>query len=284
MWHARRHADRAAPRREGERPAARAARRDRDERRGVAAGRAARLRGEREVWRSTCPGFGGSAALPGRRAARDRGAHRRRERVHRRRPGSSARTWPATRSAAPWGSSSAGAARVASVTAISPAGFASRPGAALRRPSLRLTYWAGAAGCGRSRRGSSRARGCGGCSTAQMFAHPERLTPGEAYDAPRHDARRRAAFHDDADRARRPPLRGRDRRAGRRSPGARATRCCCRPRRCARAGCCPSARHVWLHGCGHVPMSDDPEQVARLLLAGSAGAGRAQNAVASASG
>ena len=40
----------------------------------------------------------------------------------------------------------------------------------------------------------------------------------------------------------------------------------------------PAARHVWLHGCGHVPMSDDPEQVARLLLEGS------QNAVASANG
>ena len=32
----------------------------------------------------------------------------------------------------------------------------------------------------------------------------------------------------------------------------------------------PEARHVWLRGCGHVPMSDDPEQVARVLLEGSA--------------
>lgn len=31
----------------------------------------------------------------------------------------------------------------------------------------------------------------------------------------------------------------------------------------------PQARHVWLHGCGHVPMADDPEQVARVLLEGS---------------
>lgn len=31
----------------------------------------------------------------------------------------------------------------------------------------------------------------------------------------------------------------------------------------------PEARFVWLEGCGHVPMGDDPEQVARVLLAGS---------------
>ncbi len=28
----------------------------------------------------------------------------------------------------------------------------------------------------------------------------------------------------------------------------------------------PGARHVILHGCGHVPPYDDPEQVARVLL------------------
>ena len=33
----------------------------------------------------------------------------------------------------------------------------------------------------------------------------------------------------------------------------------------------PEARHVWLRGCGHVPMSDDPAQVARVLLEGSGG-------------
>jgi pimeloyl-ACP methyl ester carboxylesterase len=31
----------------------------------------------------------------------------------------------------------------------------------------------------------------------------------------------------------------------------------------------PHARFVWLHGCGHVPMADDPELVARVLLEGS---------------
>ncbi len=33
----------------------------------------------------------------------------------------------------------------------------------------------------------------------------------------------------------------------------------------------PTARMATLRGCGHVPMSDDPEQVARVLLEGSAG-------------
>ena len=32
----------------------------------------------------------------------------------------------------------------------------------------------------------------------------------------------------------------------------------------------PEARHLWLRGCGHVPMSDDPAQVAGVLLSGSA--------------
>jgi pimeloyl-ACP methyl ester carboxylesterase len=31
----------------------------------------------------------------------------------------------------------------------------------------------------------------------------------------------------------------------------------------------PSARVVMLRGCGHVPIPDDPEQVARVLLEGS---------------
>ncbi|TDB92988.1 alpha/beta fold hydrolase [Actinomadura sp. 7K534] len=32
----------------------------------------------------------------------------------------------------------------------------------------------------------------------------------------------------------------------------------------------PNARFVWLEGCGHVPMADDPPQVAGVLLTGSA--------------
>lgn len=38
----------------------------------------------------------------------------------------------------------------------------------------------------------------------------------------------------------------------------------------------PDARHVTLRGCGHVPTWDDPEQVARVLLEGSAAASSMQ--------
>jgi pimeloyl-ACP methyl ester carboxylesterase len=38
----------------------------------------------------------------------------------------------------------------------------------------------------------------------------------------------------------------------------------------------PGATHVWLHGCGHVPMGDDPEQVAGVILRGSSGVAGAE--------
>jgi pimeloyl-ACP methyl ester carboxylesterase len=42
------------------------------------------------------------------------------------------------------------------------------------------------------------------------------------------------------------------------------------PRHAARARrAMPRADHLWLEGCGHVPTWDDPERVARVLLAGS---------------
>ncbi|CAL9483031.1 putative protein [Streptomyces sp. enrichment culture] len=44
------------------------------------------------------------------------------------------------------------------------------------------------------------------------------------------------------------------------------------PRQARRAArLLPGARHVRLHGCGHSPMSDDPDRVARLLLSASSG-------------
>jgi pimeloyl-ACP methyl ester carboxylesterase len=43
------------------------------------------------------------------------------------------------------------------------------------------------------------------------------------------------------------------------------------PRQAQRArAALPQARHVPLPACGHIPMSDDPDGVAALLLAGSA--------------
>lgn len=41
----------------------------------------------------------------------------------------------------------------------------------------------------------------------------------------------------------------------------------------------PTATHVWLPGCGHVPMSDDPEMVAGVILRTSAAAGTQATAV-----
>ena len=50
------------------------------------------------------------------------------------------------------------------------------------------------------------------------------------------------------------------------------------PRQAGRAAqAIPSARMLTLHGCGHVPMTDDPEQVAQVILAGSAGGGSASH-------
>jgi len=40
----------------------------------------------------------------------------------------------------------------------------------------------------------------------------------------------------------------------------------------------PRARHVWLHGAGHVPMIDEPEQVAALILSTAASAAADQAA------
>jgi pimeloyl-ACP methyl ester carboxylesterase len=42
----------------------------------------------------------------------------------------------------------------------------------------------------------------------------------------------------------------------------------------------PAARVITLRGCGHIPMPDDPEQVARVLLEGSAVSARPESAVA----
>ena len=117
-----------------------------------------------------------------------------------------------------------------------------------------------------------------------MFAHPERLTPGEAY-ANLVTLLESKAFHD--------VLTALD---GHRFEGeigvpvtiAWGTRdALLLPTQARRARrVLPGARHLWLRGCGHVPMSDDPVQVAGVLLDGSAtSAGPVrQNAVASASG
>jgi pimeloyl-ACP methyl ester carboxylesterase len=157
--------------------------------------------------------------------------------------------------------------RVASVTALSPAGFAGSAGQWFAGRSLQLTYWAGATlrpvAPKAFRRPGLRRILCG-----QMFAHPERLTPGEAYAnlVTMLDGK---GFHD--------VLTALD---GHRFAGeiavpvtiAWGTRdALLLPTQARRARrLLPGARHLWLRGCGHVPMSDDPVQVAGVLLDGSA--------------
>lgn len=55
------------------------------------------------------------------------------------------------------------------------------------------------------------------------------------------------------------------------------------PRQARRArAALPQARHVLLRGCGHVPMTDDPEQVARVVLEGTAKRAPARRGVSAA--
>lgn len=221
---------------------------------------------EREVWRVDLPGFGRSQALPpgdpcGIEALAD-AAQRFFDQAGLARPHAA-------------GNSLGGAVAlelgrrdaVASVTALSPAGFAGAAGQRFAGRSLRLTYWLS----GRLhpvaptvfRRPRARR-----LLMAQMFAHPERLTPGEAY-ASLVTLLEGKGFLD--------TLTALD---GHRFEGevgvpvtiAWGTRDgLLLPSQALRARkLLPNARHVWLHGCGHVPMTDDPEQVTQVLLEGSA--------------
>ena len=152
------------------------------------------------------------------------------------------------------------------MTALSPAGFAGWAGRHFAGRSLRLTHWAAR----RLRPVAPRAfrrPGLRRILCGQMYAHPERLTPGEAY-ANLRTLLDSTGFHE--------TLTALD---GHRFEGeigvpvtiAWGTRdALLLPGEALRARrVLPGARHVWLRGCGHVPMSDDPEQVARVLLEGS---------------
>ena len=243
----------------------------------------ARLRGAREVWSVDLPGFGRSEPLPagdpcGIPALADAaerflaGAGLERPHVAGNSLGGAIALELGRRGA------------VASVTAISPAGFASRPAQRFAGMSLRLTHWAGA----RLRPVAPRVLTRPGLRRllyAQMFAHPEALTPGAAHEhlttmldgSAFHDVLVEVDGHRFAGEIGVPATIGWGTRDWLLLPTQAL-----RARRLL-----PAARHVWLRRCGHVPMSDDPGQVARLLLEGSAtpaGAGAPQNAVASASG
>jgi pimeloyl-ACP methyl ester carboxylesterase len=221
---------------------------------------------EREVWRVDLPGFGRSAAFPAGApcglealtdAAQEFLAQAGLERPH------------------VAGNSLGGAVglelgcrdAVASVTALSPAGFANALGQRWAGSSLRFTYWIS----GKLRPVAPtvfrrpRARRL---LMAQMFAHPEHLTPGEAYgnvvtllDGEGFlDTLAELDGHRFEGEIHVPVTIAWGTRDGLLLPNQAL-----RARKLL-----PGARHRWLRGCGHVPMSDDPAQVAQVLLEGSA--------------
>jgi pimeloyl-ACP methyl ester carboxylesterase len=171
---------------------------------------------------------------------------------------------------------------VASVTALAPAGFAGWAGQQFAGRSLQLTHFLGRKLRPVAPRIVTRPR-LRRLFYSQMFAHPERLTPGEAYGhlvtmldgASFHDVLTELDGHRFEGEIDVPVTIAWGTRDGLLLPTEAL-----RARRLL-----PDARHVWLHGCGHVPMSDDPDQVARVLLMGSDPRPlRPQNAVVSASG
>jgi pimeloyl-ACP methyl ester carboxylesterase len=220
---------------------------------------------EREVWRVDLPGFGGSAAFPdgeprGLEALADAAARFLAE---------AGLDHPHVAGNSLGGAVGLELGRrgvVASVTALSPAGFASRPAQQFAGRSLQLSYHLGRRLRPVAPRLLSRPR-LRRLLYAQMFARPERLTPGEAY-ADLVTLIESKGFLDTLTEL-----------DGHRFAGeidvpvtiAWGTRdALLLPTQMRRARrLLPDARHVWLHGCGHVPMSDDPEQVARVLLEGS---------------
>ena len=225
-----------------------------------------RLTPERDVWRVDLPGFGGSAALtgepPGIRAL----------------AGAAERFFAASGLGRPHvaGNSLGGAVAlelarrgsVASATALSPVGFASAPEGEFARLSLLATYVIAdrfrAHAPALLRRPRLRR-----WLYSQMYARADRLTPGAAYGAMCvmldgtgfHAAL--AAFQ--GHRVEGPLAAPATIAWGTRDALLLPTGAL-RARRAL-----PEARHVWLRGCGHVPMGDDPAQVARVLLEGSRG-------------
>lgn len=161
--------------------------------------------------------------------------------------------------------------RVASATGLSPAGFHNRAEGLYQRSSLRL---ARAASCPLQRRGErlltrSRARQL---AFGQLVAHPERVPAAQA--APTIRALAGAGWFDETLVA----ITGARRFRGGEQvtvpvsiAWGQADRLLLphQARRAARE--IPTARAITLHGCGHVPFYDDPQQVAQVLLQGSSG-------------
>jgi pimeloyl-ACP methyl ester carboxylesterase len=214
-----------------------------------------RLAAEREVWALDLPGHGGSPAIdpasPADLAAAV-SAHLAAEGVERpHAAGNSLGGWVALELAL--------AGDAASVTALAPAGLWPEPLLPRRSPARAaartlLPVLGPLLGTRRGRR----------IALAASAAHPERIPPAAARRLVRayatapgfeavNDAMRASRFTALADVEVPVTLAWPD-----------GDRLVARPRRLP-----PGVRSVVLHGCGHLPTWDDPEQVARVLLEGS---------------
>jgi len=225
-----------------------------------------RLAGERELWAVDLPGFGGSAAFA---AGAPCGVEALADSVEAflgeaglERPHAA-------------GNSLGGAVAlelgrrgaVASVTALSPAGFAGATGGEFAYRSLQLTHRVSRALHARGPRTFARP-GVRRLLCSQIFARPAQLSPDQAYanvvtlvdGAGFHAVLDALADFRFAGPVRVPVTIAWGTRDGLLLPSQAL-----RARRVL-----PEARHLWLRGCGHVPMSDDPAQVAAVLLSGSA--------------
>jgi pimeloyl-ACP methyl ester carboxylesterase len=158
---------------------------------------------------------------------------------------------------------------VCSATALSPVGFWSPGEARYGRMMLRTTHFVATGRTGGGARRIVRSPAGRQATIGLMYGRPARRDPAEAVEdlvqlerAPGWEATlpisREYVFRDGAE-LRVPVTIGwgtRDRLLI--------------PRQAERArALLPQARHVPLPGCGHIPMSDDPDGVAALLLAGS---------------
>ena len=160
---------------------------------------------------------------------------------------------------------------VRSATALSPAGFYNGPEAAYSRASLQLAVRAARRIAPRAQRLLRTPLGRR-LALGQMLAHPERMPAADAAASIR--AMASAPWFDETLAAIR-----RERFGGGKRIELPVTIAwgekdrLLLPRQAKRASrLIPRARGVTLLGCGHVPMCDDPEQVARVILKGTAAA------------
>jgi pimeloyl-ACP methyl ester carboxylesterase len=162
--------------------------------------------------------------------------------------------------------------RVASATGLSPAGFHNRAEALYQYTSFRILIRTTRLAAPRAEKILSRP-GVRKLAYGQLVAHPLRLPLADV--GPTARALANAPWFDDTLKAI-----NAEHFSGGETISIPVTiawgehDCVLLPRQAKRAArAVPSARLLTLTGCGHVPMTDDPEQVARVLLEGSASGG-----------